>query len=94
MEHVLFVVARVEYLRHDVQLIVDMFGGLEQLDCDVEFLILIESQVSCVCGLQVLRENILHEKHKVGLLTRNVARALRLHMKLDVPLLRYSAPST
>jgi hypothetical protein len=35
MEHVLLIVARAEYLRHDVQLMVVVVGGLGQLLCDV-----------------------------------------------------------
>jgi hypothetical protein len=74
MEHNLFIVARAKYLRHDVQLMGVILGGLGQLRCDVEFLILVESQTCCVRGLQLLREQILHHKHIVGLHTRDAAR--------------------
>jgi hypothetical protein len=39
MEYFLLIVTRAEYLRHDVQLMVVVLGGLGQLRCDVEFLI-------------------------------------------------------
>jgi hypothetical protein len=82
MKHLLLIVARAEYLRHDVQLMVVMLGGPGQLRCDVEFLILIESQACCVRGFQPLCEQILHDKHTVGLHTRDAARALTLHLQL------------
>jgi hypothetical protein len=44
MEHVLFIVARAEYLRYEVKFVIVMLGGLSKLLCRVEFLILIESQ--------------------------------------------------
>jgi hypothetical protein len=43
MEHLLFIVARAEHLRHDVNMIAVMLRGLGQLRCNVEFHILIES---------------------------------------------------
>jgi hypothetical protein len=78
----LFIVKRAEYLRHDEQLIVVVLDGLGQLRCDDEFLILVESQACCMSGLQLLREQILHDKHIVGLHSRDAARALPLHLKL------------
>jgi hypothetical protein len=81
MEHFLFIGTRAEYLRNDVQLMVVMLGGLGQLRCDVEFLVLIESQACCVGDLQLPREQILHDKHIVGLQSRDAARALPLHMQ-------------
>jgi hypothetical protein len=35
-----------------------VLGGLGQLRSDIEFLVLIESQARCVCGLELLREQI------------------------------------
>jgi hypothetical protein len=58
-----------------------MLGDLSKLRSDVEFLILIELQACCVRGLQLLREQILHDKHRVGLRTRDAARALPLHLQ-------------
>jgi hypothetical protein len=37
VERILFIVARVEYFRHDEQLEDGMLGGLDQLRGDVEF---------------------------------------------------------
>jgi hypothetical protein len=93
----LFIVSRVEYLRHNVQLVVVVLGGLGQLRCDVEFLILIESQARYMLGLKVLREQIIYDKHVVRLHTRDAAWALPLHhfsCILDIPLLRCSTTST
>jgi hypothetical protein len=77
VKHLLFIVARVEYLRHNVQLLIIVLGR-----SDVEFLILIESQACCLQGLQLLRESILHDEHGVGLHTRDAAQALPLHLQL------------
>jgi hypothetical protein len=49
-------VARVENLLHDVELMVVVLGGLGQLRSDVEFLVRIESQASCVRGFELFRE--------------------------------------
>jgi hypothetical protein len=38
----LFIVARVEYLRDDVEMMVVVLSGLGQLLSDIEFLVLIE----------------------------------------------------
>jgi hypothetical protein len=62
----LFIVARAEYFRRDVQLMAVMLGVLSLLRGNVEFLILIESQARCVLGLKLLCEKILHVKHIVG----------------------------
>jgi hypothetical protein len=78
----LSIVARAECLQHDVELMVVMHGGLSQLRSDLEFLILVESQVYCVRGLKLLREKILHDKHMVRLHTRDAARALPIHVQL------------
>jgi hypothetical protein len=59
-----------------------MLGGLGQLRCEVEFLILIESQACWVRSLQLPREHILHNIYIVGLHTRDAARALPLLLKL------------
>jgi hypothetical protein len=40
MNHLLFIVARVENLRHDVELMVVVLSGLGQLRSDIEFLVL------------------------------------------------------
>jgi hypothetical protein len=56
VEHLLFIVARVEYLRHDVELMVVMLSGLSQLRSDVELLVLMESQACCMRGLELFRE--------------------------------------
>jgi hypothetical protein len=56
MKHLLFIVARVEYLRHDVELMDVVLSVLFQLRSDVEFLVLIESQACRVLGLELLRE--------------------------------------
>jgi hypothetical protein len=86
VEHVLFIEERAEYLGHDVMLMVVMLRGLGQLRCDVEFLIMIESQAWFVRDLQLLREKKLYGKHLVGLHTRDAARALPSTYNLDVPL--------
>jgi hypothetical protein len=65
MEYLLFIVARAEYLRHDVQLMVVMLGGLGQLRCDIEFLILMQSQACCMRGIQLLHKQIILERHIV-----------------------------
>jgi hypothetical protein len=56
MKHFLFIVARVENLRHYVQLMVVVLGGLGQLRSDIEFLVVIESKACCMCSLELLRE--------------------------------------
>jgi hypothetical protein len=53
MKHLLFIVARVEYLRHNVELMVVVLSGLGQLRSDIEFLVLIVSQVTRVRGLEL-----------------------------------------
>jgi hypothetical protein len=40
VKHFLFIVARVENLRHDVDLMVVVLGGLGQLRSDIEILVL------------------------------------------------------
>jgi hypothetical protein len=82
MKHLLFIVACVEYLIHDAQVMVVVLGGLGQLRSDIGFLVLIESQVCCVCGFQQLREQILHDEHEVEIHTRDAARALSLNLQL------------
>jgi hypothetical protein len=56
MKHLLLIVARVENLRHDLELMVFVLSGLGQLRSDIEFLVLIESQACCVRGLEIFRE--------------------------------------
>jgi hypothetical protein len=56
MKHLLFIVARVEYLRRDVELMFVVLSGLGQLRIDIEFFVLIESQPCRVLGLELLRE--------------------------------------
>jgi hypothetical protein len=82
MTHLLFIVARTEYIRHDLQLMVVELGGLGQLRSNFEFLILRESEARCMCGIKLLREQILHDKHIVGLHTRDAARAIPIHLQL------------
>jgi hypothetical protein len=55
----------VKHLLHNVQLIVVVLGDLGQFRCDVESLILNESQARHVRGLELLREKILHDEHIV-----------------------------
>jgi hypothetical protein len=81
--HLLFIVTRAEYCRHDVQLMVVMLSGLGQFCCDVEFLILIESQACCARGIQHFREKILHDKHIVRLHSRDAVRDLPLYLQLE-----------
>jgi hypothetical protein len=50
------IVTRAEGLGHDVELMVVVIGGLGQLRSDIEFLVLIESQLCCVRGLELFRE--------------------------------------
>jgi hypothetical protein len=78
----LFIVARVEYLRHYVELMVVVLGGLGQLRSDIEFLFHIESQACYMRGLELLREHILRDEHVVGLHTRDAARVLPLDLQL------------
>jgi hypothetical protein len=82
VKHLIFIVVRVEYLRHNVQLLVVMIGGEGQLRSDVELLVLIESQARWVQGLELLREQIFHDERVVELHTRNAARALPLYLQL------------
>jgi hypothetical protein len=56
MKYLLFIVARVDNLRHDVELMVVVLSGLGQLRSDIEFLVLIKSEACCVRGLELLRE--------------------------------------
>jgi hypothetical protein len=56
MKHLLLIVARVENLRHDVELMVVVLRGLGQLRSDIELLVLIESQACCVRGLELFRD--------------------------------------
>jgi hypothetical protein len=81
-EHLLFIVARVEYLRHDAGLMVVVLSGLGQLRSDVEFLVLIESQTLCMRGLELFHEQILNDEHVIGLYTRDAARTLPLDLQL------------
>jgi hypothetical protein len=67
--------------KRSVQLVVVALGGLGQLRCDVEFIFLIELQARCVHGFELFREQILHDKHIVGLHSRDAARALLLRLK-------------
>jgi hypothetical protein len=43
MKHILFIEARVKYLRHDVELMVVVLSGLGQLRSDIEFPVLDET---------------------------------------------------
>jgi UTP:GlnB (protein PII) uridylyltransferase len=56
MKHFLFILARVENLQHDVELMVVVLGGLGQLCSDIEFLVLIESQACCEREFENFRE--------------------------------------
>jgi hypothetical protein len=56
VKHFLFIVARVENHRHDVELMVAVLGGLAKLRSDIELLVLIESQACCVRGFDLIRE--------------------------------------
>jgi hypothetical protein len=62
VKHLLFIVARVEYPRHYVELMVVMLGDLGQIRSDIEFLVVIESQACCMCGLELLREQIFNDE--------------------------------
>jgi hypothetical protein len=59
-----------------------VLGVIGQLRSDVEFLILIKSQERCMRGLVLLREQILHDKHIVGIHTRDAARVPPLQLPL------------
>jgi hypothetical protein len=56
MKPLLFIVARVENLRHDVEMMVVVLGGLGQLRSDIEFLVLIESQACGMRGIELFDE--------------------------------------
>jgi hypothetical protein len=82
VKHLLFIVARVDFLLNNIQLVIVVLGGLGQHRNDVEFLVLIESQARCVRDLQLLREQILDGKNIIRLHTRDATWALRLHLDL------------
>jgi hypothetical protein len=84
VKHLLLIVARVEYSRDGVQLTVVALGELSLLRCDVEFLILIESQTRCMRGLELFCEQTLHDKYIVGLHTLDAARPFHLTGHSDV----------
>jgi hypothetical protein len=54
VKHLLFIVTCVEYLRHDIELMVVVLSGLGQLRSVIEFLVLVESQACCERGLELL----------------------------------------
>jgi hypothetical protein len=56
VKHLLFIIARVNNLRHDVELMIGVLSGLGHLRSDIKFLVLIESQACCMRGLQLFRE--------------------------------------
>jgi hypothetical protein len=80
VEHFLFIVEPAEYLRLDVQLVIVQLDGLGQNRSGAEFLILIKSHTLYMRGLELLREKILHDKHTVGLPTRDAMPALPIHL--------------
>jgi hypothetical protein len=60
VKHLLFIIARVEYLRHDVELMVVVLSCLDQLRTDIK-----KSQASYMRGLKLLRKQIFHDEHVV-----------------------------
>jgi hypothetical protein len=78
----LFIIARVEYLRHDVELMFFVLSRLSQLRSDIYFLVLVESQACCVPGLEIFRKKILYDERVVGLQTGDAARVLPLDLQL------------